>query len=95
MASTEEVLCLVGKNLERLRCRVGLKMLLADLNSLGAWEALIGAEPELAMALSEEEFDAALLAIANFVDLKSPYTLGHSAAVAELAARATILRQLL
>ena len=30
-------------------------------------------------------FDAALLAIANFVDLKSPYTLGHSRAVAELA----------
>ena len=34
------------------------------------------------------EFDAALLAIANFVDLKSPYTLGHSRAVAELAAAA-------
>ena len=33
------------------------------------------------------EFDAALLAIANFVDLKSPYILGHSRAVADLAAR--------
>ena len=38
--------------------------------------------------LSPEECDAALLAIANFVDLKSPYTLGHSHAVAELAAAA-------
>ena len=32
------------------------------------------------------EFDAALLAIADFVDLKSPYTLGHARAVSELAA---------
>ena len=30
--------------------------------------------------------DIALLAIANFVDLKSPYTLGHAGAVADLAA---------
>jgi HD-GYP domain-containing protein (c-di-GMP phosphodiesterase class II) len=38
--------------------------------------------------LTDAEFDAALLAIADFVDLKSPYMLGHSAAVAELAASA-------
>ena len=40
------------------------------------------------MLLSEDQFDSALLAIANYVDLKSPYTLGHSRAVAELAAAA-------
>ncbi len=34
--------------------------------------------------LSEEQFDSSLLAIANFVDIKSPYTLGHSRVVAEL-----------
>ena len=49
---------------------------------------MIDAEPALAVVLSGERFDAALVAIANFVDLKSPYTLGHSRAVAELAAEA-------
>ena len=49
---------------------------------------MIDAEPALAVVLSGERFDAALLAIANFVDLKSPYTLGHARAVAELAAAA-------
>ena len=49
---------------------------------------MIDAEPALAVVLSGERFDSALLAIANFVDLKSPYTLGHSLAVAELAAAA-------
>jgi HD-GYP domain-containing protein (c-di-GMP phosphodiesterase class II) len=38
--------------------------------------------------MSDEELDAALTAVANFVDLKSPYTLGHSQAVADLAAEA-------
>ncbi|HEX3609974.1 MAG TPA: HD domain-containing phosphohydrolase [Solirubrobacterales bacterium] len=64
------------------------EMLLADLDSIGTWEAVIEAEPALAVVLSGERFDAALLAIANFVDLKSPYTLGHASAVADLAAAA-------
>jgi HD domain len=63
-------------------------MLLADLDSVGTWDAVIEAEPALAVRLSGERFDAALLAIANFVDLKSPYTLGHARAVADLAAEA-------
>ena len=49
---------------------------------------MIEAEPALAVVLSWDRFDAALLAIANFVDLKSPYSLGHSRAVADLAAAA-------
>jgi HD-GYP domain-containing protein (c-di-GMP phosphodiesterase class II) len=61
------------------------------LESLRAWDAVIAAEPALAVMLSDAQFDAALLAVANFVDLKSPYTLGHSAAVAELAASAGTL----
>ena len=40
--------------------------------------------------LAGDELDAALVAVANFVDLKSPYTLGHSHAVADLAAQAGI-----
>ena len=46
---------------------------------------MIAAEPALAVALSPGQLDRALAAIANFVDLKSPFTLGHSVAVAELA----------
>ena len=38
------------------------------------WDAVIAAEPALAVVLSRDEFDAALLAVADFVDLKSPYT---------------------
>jgi HD-GYP domain-containing protein (c-di-GMP phosphodiesterase class II) len=63
-------------------------MLLAGLDEVGTWEAVIDAEPALAVVLSDERFDAALLAIANFVDLKSPYTLGHARAVSELVAEA-------
>jgi HD-GYP domain-containing protein (c-di-GMP phosphodiesterase class II) len=40
------------------------------------------------MTLSAAQTDAALAAVARFVDLKSPYSLGHSQALAELAARA-------
>ena len=64
------------------------EMLLAGLDAVGSWDAVIDAEPALAVVLSGERFDEALLAIANFVDLKSPYTLGHAPAVAELAAAA-------
>jgi HD-GYP domain-containing protein (c-di-GMP phosphodiesterase class II) len=63
-------------------------VILSGLDEVGTWEAVIQAEPALAVVLSGERFDAALLAIANFVDLKSPYFLGHSCAVAELAAEA-------
>lgn len=38
---------------------------------------MIGAEPELALVLSDAKFEAALEAIADYVDLKSPFTLGH------------------
>ena len=51
---------------------------------------MIDAEPALTVLLSADDFDAALLAIADFVDLKSPYTLGHSRAVADLSAAAGV-----
>jgi HD-GYP domain-containing protein (c-di-GMP phosphodiesterase class II) len=62
--------------------------ILAGLDAVGTWDAVIEAEPSLAVVLSEDRLDAALEAIANFGDLKSPYFLGHSRAVAELAAQA-------
>jgi HD-GYP domain-containing protein (c-di-GMP phosphodiesterase class II) len=62
--------------------------ILDDLDAIGTWDAVIAAEPSLTVLLGEADFDAALLAIANFIDLKSPYLLGHALAVAELAAEA-------
>jgi HD-GYP domain-containing protein (c-di-GMP phosphodiesterase class II) len=59
-------------------------MLLSGLDQVGTWDAVIDAEPALAIVLSGERFDAALTAIADFVDLKSPYTLGHARAVSAL-----------
>jgi HD-GYP domain-containing protein (c-di-GMP phosphodiesterase class II) len=63
-------------------------IILAGLDTTRTWDAVIDAEPALTILLSGERFDAALLAIANFVDLKSPYFLGHARAVSELAAEA-------
>jgi HD-GYP domain-containing protein (c-di-GMP phosphodiesterase class II) len=64
--------------------------ILDGLDAVGTWDAVIDAEPALAVVLSGERFDAALLAVATFVDLKSPYTLGHARAVADLAAQAGV-----
>ena len=63
-------------------------VILSGLDAVGVWGAVIDAEPALAVMLAGGRFDAALLAIANFVDLKSPYFLGHGRAVSELAAAA-------
>jgi HD-GYP domain-containing protein (c-di-GMP phosphodiesterase class II) len=64
------------------------EMLLSDLDSVDAWSAVIDAEPALAVVLSGDRFEEVLLAVADFIDLKSPYTLGHARAVADLAAGA-------
>ncbi len=58
------------------------------IDELGSWDAVLDSEPALTVRLSPDECDAALAAIARFVDLKSPYMLGHSQALAVLASRA-------
>jgi HD-GYP domain-containing protein (c-di-GMP phosphodiesterase class II) len=63
-------------------------VILSGLDAVATWDVVIEAEPTLAVVLSGERFDAALLAIASFVDLKSPYFLGHARAVADLAEEA-------
>jgi HD-GYP domain-containing protein (c-di-GMP phosphodiesterase class II) len=63
-------------------------MVLADLDETPDWHAVVAAEPSLAQQLPEGDLDRALEAIADFVDVKSPYTLGHSRAVADLAREA-------
>ena len=61
---------------------------LGGLDAGQTWHAVIEAEPSLAVRLTAVEFERALRAIADFVDLKSPYTLGHARAVSELVAHA-------
>ena len=68
--------------------RLDAAKVLGPIDDASSWDAVIDAEPALAIALSESECDDALRAIARFVDLKSPWTIGHSVAVAELAAAA-------
>jgi HD-GYP domain-containing protein (c-di-GMP phosphodiesterase class II) len=65
------------------------EVILSGLTEIGTWDAVIAAEPTLSTVLSRERLDEALLAIANFIDIKSPYFLGHSQAVAELTREAS------
>ncbi len=60
----------------------------AGVEAATTWDAVIAAAPALDAALSDQEADRALAAVAGFIDLKSPYTLGHSVGVAELTAAA-------
>jgi HD-GYP domain-containing protein (c-di-GMP phosphodiesterase class II) len=55
------------------------------LESEPIWDAVIAAEPAPLRWLSHDEVDSIARSIANFVDLRSSYTLGHSAAVASVA----------
>jgi HD-GYP domain-containing protein (c-di-GMP phosphodiesterase class II) len=50
-----------------------------------SWELVLASEPGGRRELSEAELDVACAAMADFADLKSPYALGHSPAVARLA----------
>ncbi len=63
----------------------GAARYLGRLQSEPIWEALLAAEPEPRRQLWPTEMDAIAGTIANFVDLRSPYTLGHSRGVAALA----------
>lgn len=63
--------------------------LLDGLDSVAAWDAVIEAEPALQRRIAERDIERALEAVADFTDLKSPFTLGHSRRVADLAAAAT------
>ncbi|MBV9356120.1 MAG: HD domain-containing protein, partial [Chloroflexi bacterium] len=66
----------------------GYQDIFDDLASTSAWDEVIALDPQLGAPLSDEQLDRALLAFGDFSDLKSPLRLGHSRAVADLAARA-------
>lgn len=60
--------------------------LLAGLDTPSIWDAVLEVEPRPWQTLSSEEVDRVCTAIADLADLKSPYFVGHSEAVADLAA---------
>jgi putative nucleotidyltransferase with HDIG domain len=62
--------------------------LFGELDALEPWAAVLRAEPASRYWLTGSDLDAALEAVADFCDVKSPFTIGHSRAVAELVARA-------
>ena len=67
------------------RCRPGL---VEDLGEGSVWERVLAAEPEPRARVGPSGLDGVLEVFADFVDLKSPYTLGHSRGVAALAGAA-------
>lgn len=62
--------------------------ILAAVEDPDCWESVLAEEPALRSRLTAEELDAALEAIGDFADLKSPFTLGHARGMAQLAAEA-------
>ncbi|GAC1577395.1 MAG: HD domain-containing protein [Candidatus Elarobacter sp.] len=54
------------------------------------WDAVLALEPGPRAMLSDAELHGACIAMADFADLKSPYSLGHSRSVAALAADAAV-----
>jgi HD-GYP domain-containing protein (c-di-GMP phosphodiesterase class II) len=61
---------------------------LAETGGDSAWEAVLAAEPSPGIYAGETRLDDVLRAFADFADLKSPYTRGHSSGVAALAEEA-------
>lgn len=64
------------------------KELVAGLAEAASWDAILALEPEPHVRLDEAELEEAMLAMADFADIKSPFTFGHSRAVAALAVEA-------
>jgi len=62
-----------------------------DLDAPSVWEAAMAAEPGPQPMVAGPRLDACLSAIADFADLKSMWTSGHSRGVADLAARAAVV----
>jgi HD-GYP domain-containing protein (c-di-GMP phosphodiesterase class II) len=62
--------------------------LLHGLDGPAIWDVTMAAEPGRPSILEDDMVDEGLRVFGDFADLTIPYTLGHSAAVAELAAAA-------
>jgi HD-GYP domain-containing protein (c-di-GMP phosphodiesterase class II)/DNA-binding CsgD family transcriptional regulator len=68
----------------RVFCADAAEML-RDLDEGSAWRRVLACEPPPQRVLAANELDGALEAVADYVDLKSPWTAGHSRGVAQLA----------
>jgi HD-GYP domain-containing protein (c-di-GMP phosphodiesterase class II) len=62
--------------------------LLAPLAATSPWDEALAREPGPHLTVADEDLDGVLAVFADYVDLKSPYTAGHSRGVAALAAAA-------
>jgi HD-GYP domain-containing protein (c-di-GMP phosphodiesterase class II) len=62
--------------------------LLGSFGAESTWQAVLEAEPGVHAWISGTQIDTAAEVVADFTDLKSPFTIGHSRGVAELAAAA-------
>jgi HD-GYP domain-containing protein (c-di-GMP phosphodiesterase class II) len=60
-------------------------LLFAELAEEATWDTIIDAEPGLDVPLTSDNLDQVLEAVGDYVDIKSPYTLGHTRAVTTLA----------
>jgi HD-GYP domain-containing protein (c-di-GMP phosphodiesterase class II) len=92
----------VGGAIEMLRSRRGTEFdpelvdrfcahadeLLASMDEVDGWDALIGGHKALGRELRGDDLDQVLEAFADYADIKSPFTLGHSRGVAQFAATA-------
>jgi HD-GYP domain-containing protein (c-di-GMP phosphodiesterase class II) len=64
------------------------------LDAPSVWELALAAEPGPQPVVTEERLDSCLSAVADFADLKSLWTIGHSRDVAHLAARSAAAARL-
>ena len=62
--------------------------LLDGLDQASDWDAVLDTEPQLSRRVDGADLDEVLEAMADLVDLKSPYLAGHSRGVANLATAA-------
>ncbi len=62
--------------------------LFGELGAVEPWKAVLSAEPASRYWLAGNDLDAALESVADFCDVKSPFTIGHSRAVSDLVSRA-------
>ena len=69
-------------------CRTRAEEILRDISTVDAWGVVIQGCAPLDQRMDEAGLRAALRTFADYADLKSPWFLGHSRAVAALAAQA-------
>ncbi len=65
--------------------------LLSELGETDAWHGAMTCDPAPGLKMASDDLDRALTVMAEFTDLKSPWTRTHSVRVAELASTADVL----